>query len=492
MGEQFMSYVFDGLKPERFWKIFYDFNQIPRESKHEEEAAKWLVKFAEDLGLPVKQDKVGNVLVTKPATKGYENAPKVCMQGHIDMVCEKNKGVDHDFRKDPIKMKVEDGYVRAEGTTLGADNGVGVAAALLVMESKDLVHPPMEFLFTIDEETGLTGANALEEGFVTADILLNGDSEEDGILFVGCAGGKDTQMEKEIDKVNAPTDKKALRFYIEGFKGGHSGLDIHKMRANAVIQLNRVLAALNNKFDINLYKFDGGTKHNAIPREAECFFMAKEADIDAIKKQVAECQDVINTEYKLSENEATLAVEEACCAPEKVFSDEFTKTFTDLVAAIPHGVSIMSAAMPGVVDTSTNLAIVKAEDKLEILTSQRSFSETKKNELCAKIRAAGELAGCNVEHHGSYPGWNPNPDSKILKTMTSVYEDLFGEKPESAAIHAGLECGIIGETRPGMDMISYGPELNNPHSPSEEVNIETVEKFWQATVETLKRVAESK
>jgi len=487
-----MSYVFEGLKPERFWKIFYDFNQIPRESKHEEEAAAWLVDFAKKLDLPVQQDEVGNVLVTKPATPGHENAPKVCMQGHIDMVCEKNKDVDHDFRKDPINMKVEEGFVRAEGTTLGADNGVGVAAALLVMESKDLVHPAMEFLFTIDEETGLTGANALKEGFVTADILLNGDSEEDGILFVGCAGGKDTQMEKEIEKVDTPKDKKALRFYIEGFKGGHSGLDIHKMRANAVIQLNRVFAALNEKFDLNLYKFDGGTKHNAIPREAECFFMAKDTDIPAIKEQVAKCQDTINAEYKLTENPATLAVAEACCAPEKVFSDEFTKTFTDLIKAIPHGVTIMSAAMPGVVDTSTNLAIVKADEKLEILTSQRSFSESKKNEIAAKVKATGELAGCKTEHHGGYPGWNPNPDSKILKTMSAVYEDLFGTKPESAAIHAGLECGIIGETRPGMDMISYGPDLNNPHSPSEEVNIETVEKFWKTTVETLKRVAEGK
>ncbi len=487
-----MSYVFEGLKPERFWKIFYDFNQIPRESKHEEEAAAWLVDFAKKLNLPVKQDEVGNVLVTKPATPGHENAPTVCMQGHIDMVCEKNKDVDHDFRKDPIKMKVEDGFVRAEGTTLGADNGVGVAAALLVMESKDLVHPPMEFLFTIDEETGLTGANALKKGFVTADILLNGDSEEDGVLFVGCAGGKDTHIEKEIKKVDVPKDKKALRFYIEGFKGGHSGLDIHKMRANAVIQLNRVFAALNEKFDLNLYKFDGGTKHNAIPREAECFFMAKDTDIAAIKEQVAKCQDTINEEYKLSENPATLAVEEACCAPEKVFRDEFTKTFTDLVKGIPHGVTIMSAAMPGVVDTSTNLAIVKADEKLEILTSQRSFSESKKNEIAAKVKAVAELAGCKAEHHGEYPGWNPNPDSKILKTMTSVYEDLFGQKPESAAIHAGLECGIIGETRPGMDMISYGPDLHNPHSPSEEVDIETVEKFWKVTVETLKRVAEGK
>jgi dipeptidase D len=485
-----MSYVFEGLKPERFWKIFYDFNQIPRESKHEEAAAAWLVDFAKNLGLPVRQDEVGNVLVTKPATPGYENAPKICMQGHMDMVCEKNKDVDHDFRKDPIKMKVEKGFVTAEGTTLGADNGVGVAAALLVMESKDLVHPPMEFLFTIDEETGLTGANALKPGFVTADILLNGDSEEDGVLFVGCAGGKDTHITREIEKVDAPKGKKAYRFYIEGFKGGHSGLDIHKMRANAIVQLNRVFAALNEKFDVNLYKFDGGTKHNAIPREAECFFLANEKDIEAIQAQVAECETVINTEYKLTENKATLAVEPVSDHPSKVFSEDFTLLFTKLIAGIPHGVMQMSAAMPGVVETSTNLAIVHADENLEILTSQRSFSETKKNEISAKVRAVAELAGCKAEHHGGYPGWDPNPESKILKVMSSVYEDLFGKKPETAAIHAGLECGIIGETRPGMDMISYGPDLHDPHSPSESVNIKTVENFWNVTMETLKRVAE--
>lgn len=487
-----MSYVFDGLKPERFWKLFYEFNQIPRESKHEEQAAAWLVDFAKKLNLPVTQDEVGNVLVTKPATAGYENAPKVCMQGHIDMVCEKNKEVVHDFRKDPIKMKVEDGWVKAEGTTLGADNGVGIVAALLVMEAKTLVHPAMEFLFTIDEETGLTGANALKKGFVTADILLNGDSEEDGIIFVGCAGGKDTHMAMEIEKVATSAGKKALRFYLEGFKGGHSGLDIHKMRGNAIIQLSRVFAGLKEKFDVNLYKFDGGTKHNAIPREAECYFMAKDADVAAIKKQVAKCETTINDEYKLSENKVTLAIEDACCAPEKVFSDDFTNTFTKLIKAIPHGVAMMSAAMPGVVETSTNLAIVKAEEKLEILTSQRSFAESKKNELSAKVRAVGELAGCKCEHHGGYPGWNPNPDSKILKIMSAVYNDLYGKVPETAAIHAGLECGIIGETRPGMDMISYGPDLQNPHSPSEMVNAETVEKFWEVTKETLKRVAKSK
>ena len=487
-----MSYVFEGLKPERFWKLFYELNQIPRESKHEAEAAAWLVDFAKKLDLPVVQDEVGNVLVTKPATPGYESAPKVCMQGHIDMVCEKNKDVDHDFRKDPIKMKIEDGFVRAEGTTLGADNGVGVVAALCVMESKELVHPPMEFLFTIDEETGLTGANALKPGFVTADILLNGDSEEDGVLFVGCAGGKDTHISKEIAKVDAPAGKKALRFYIEGFKGGHSGLDIHKMRANAIVQLNRVMAALDEKFGIDLYYFDGGTKHNAIPRESECKFLAKAEDVDAIKAQVAECEAVINAEYKLSENTAKLAVEDACCYPEKVFVAEFKATFMNLIKAIPHGVKQMSAAMPGVVETSTNLAIVKADEALEILTSQRSFVESAKNELAAKVKATAELGGCKAEHHGGYPGWNPNPDSKILKVMSQAYEDLFGTKTESAAIHAGLECGIIGETRPGMDMISYGPDIHNPHSPSEEVGIETVEKFWQLTVETLKRVAESK
>ncbi len=487
-----MSYVFKGLKPERLWKHFYDINQIPRESKHEEEAMQFLVDFAKNLGLPVRRDKIGNVLVTKPATAGFENAKKVCIQGHIDMVCEKNADVKHDFRKDPIKMLIDGEFVKADGTTLGADNAIGIAAGLAVMESKDIIHPAMEFLFTIDEETGLTGATELENGFVTADILLNCDSEEDGALYIGCAGGKDTTFKKEITFEDTPKGLKAATLKISGFKGGHSGLDIHKLRANAIIQLNRVFSKIADKTSAKLYYFQGGTKHNAIPREAECSFVISEKGFKEAQKIVAEYETLINAEFEGAESGVTIGLETNEIYPDKVFSAEFQKTFSYLIKAIPHGVKSMSAAIDGLVETSTNLAIVTADKHLEILMSHRSSVESRKQELAEKVRSVGYLAGCEISGHGDYPGWNPNIKSPILKFMTKVYEDLYGKTPEAKAIHAGLECGLIGETVPGMDMISFGPTINNPHSPSEEVQIDTVSKFWDVLVETLKRIAEDK
>ncbi len=487
-----MSYVFQNLKPERMWHYFYELNQIPRESKHELDAAAWVVKVAKELNLEVKQDEVFNVLVSKPATPGFENAPKVCIQGHLDMVCEKNTGTEHDFRKDPIDMFIEGDFVKARGTTLGADNGIGLAAALAIMESDDIVHPPMEFLFTIDEETGLTGANAIKEGFVTSDILINGDSEEDGVLYVGCAGGQDTEMKMNIQLEDAPTDYVAVKCDLNGFKGGHSGLDINEGRGNASIQLNRLLWNSSKKLDIKLYFFAGGTKHNAIPREAFSKLLVAKTDIEQFKTMVTEFENTLKSEYAGSDDGVKMVVEEISEKPTKVFTKKDQEKLMNLIYVIPHGVKAMSKDIPDLVETSTNLAIVTAENgKAEILTSQRSSVESEKIEIADKVMASGLLAGAEVYQGGGYPGWEPNMDSNILKTMKEVYKNLFGHYPAIKAIHAGLECGIIGETKSGMDMISFGPTIKNPHSPDEMLQISTVNNFWNILLATLKTIAQN-
>lgn len=484
-----MNYVFEGLKPEKLWRYFFELNQIPRESRHEAQAAQYIIKVAKELGLPWKQDEVGNVLVTKPASPGSENKPKVCIQGHLDMVCEKNSGTEHDFRKDPIKMKIDGDYVRAEGTTLGADNGIGVASALAVMAAKDMVHPPLEFLFTIDEETGLTGANALKPGFVTADILINGDSEEDGALYVGCAGGKDTEIKLSIDWIETPANYVPLTIKLTGLKGGHSGLDIPLGRGNANKLLNRLLWNANAKYDFYIASFSGGSKHNAIPREAEATLLVKSDDANGLKAMVAEYETIFAEEYKGIESGIKLVVGDTA-KPAKVFPKELQARFLNMIYALPHGVVSMSYAIPDLVETSTSLAIVRTEDDaIAVLTSQRSSVESAKNDIADKVKATGLLAGGEVHQGGGYPGWKPNMDSKILEIMKTAYNDLYGKDPEVKAIHAGLECGIIGETVPGIDMISFGPTIKNPHSPDEVVEIKTVEKFWKLLEETLKRIA---
>jgi len=484
-----MKYVFEGLKPVTLWRYFFELNQIPRESKNEAAAAQYIIKVARELGLPCKQDETGNVLVTKPATPGNENKPKVCIQGHLDMVCEKNSGTIHDFLKDPITMKIDGDYVRAEGTTLGADNGIGVSSALAVMAAKDLVHPPMEFLFTIDEETGLTGANALKPGFVTANILINGDSEEDGALYVGCAGGKDTKISLNIEWQNPPQNSIPLSIKLTGLKGGHSGLDIPLGRGNANKLLNRLLWSTSEKVSFNLASFSGGSKHNAIPREAEATLVVDAKDMIPLKALVAEYETIIKNEYHGIEDGIVLAVE-TITQPAKVFTKEFQGKVLNLIYALPHGVVSMSHAIPDLVETSTSLAIIRTEgDEVNILTSQRSSVESAKDDIADKVKATGMLAGGKIHQGGGYPGWNPNMDSKILKIMKTAYQDLYGNVPAVKAIHAGLECGIIGEAVPGIDMISFGPTIKNPHSPDEVVEIKTVGKFWQLLTETLKRIA---
>lgn len=486
-----MGFVFGGLKPAKLWRYFYELNQIPRESRHESQAAQWIIKVAKELKLLYKQDDAGNVLVSKPATAGHEDKPTVCLQGHLDMVCEKDSGTEHDFRKDAIKMKIDGDYVRAEGTTLGADNGIGIAAALTVMEDSEMIHPPLEFLFTIDEETGLTGANALKPGFVTADFLINCDSEEEGVLYVGCAGGKDTEINLPIAWTDTLGDTDLYEIKISGLRGGHSGLDIHLGRGNANQLLNRLLWNAQHSLSFNLAHLSGGSKHNAIPREASVKVAVAQKDAAEFKAIVQKYEQIFKDEYQGIESGIRITVSPLSESLSRVFSSDFQQKLLNLVYVIPHGVQSMSTAIPDLVETSTSLAIIRTEsDRVQLLTSQRSSVETAKDDIADKVKAAGLLAGGKVTQGAGYPGWNPNMDSKILQLMKTIYQQLYNKAPAVKAIHAGLECGIIGETVPGMDMISCGPTIKNPHSPGEIVEIASVEKFWNLLRETLKKIAE--
>jgi dipeptidase D len=487
-----MEDVIKDLKPEKMWSYFYEICQIPRESKHEEKITEWIINVAKELGLSYRQDSAGNVIISKPATPGYENAPAVVLQGHVDMVCEKNNDVVHDFRKDPIKIKREGNFITADGTTLGADNGIGVAAALAVLESKDIVHPPVEALFTVDEETGLTGASAISSDFVKGRILLNCDSEEEGALYIGCAGGKGTEISLNIIWKDAPKGMKSSIVKIKGLKGGHSGLDIAEQRANATQQLNRVIWNAIEKFNLNVYKIDGGSKHNAIPREADYKLLIAESELEGFKGFINEFEATLKSEFKNREPNLALSVEETDY-PEKVFSDDFQKKILNLIYTFPHGVQKMSFDISDLVETSTNLAIVKTTDeKLEILTSQRSSVASEILDIADKVKACGLLAGGSVHQGGGYPAWAPNVNSQILHLMKKTYSELFDKEPEVKAIHAGLECGIIGDKIPSMDMISFGPTILGAHSPDERVEIKSVEKFWKLLVAVLKKIAEGK
>jgi len=478
------------LDPKPLWEKFYQLTQIPRPSKKEAKVVEFVEKFGKDLGLETIKDEVGNVIIKKPATPGYENKQTIVMQGHLDMVPQKNSGTDFDFEKDPIEAYVDGEWVTAKGTTLGADNGMGVAAAMAVLEANDLEHGPIEALFTVDEETGMTGANALKPGILDAEILLNMDSEDEGELYIGCAGGLETNAFFHYKEEDVPADAKAYSLEISGLKGGHSGLDINLQRGNANKVLNRILWSASQTLDIRMADIDGGSLRNAIPREAKATVVVPNAQFGEFKAIVDEITEAVKGELSMVEDSISVELKDADM-PGKVVDK---KTLDNLVRAIyasPHGVMRMSDAMEGLVETSTNLAVVKSEGgKIRIQSLQRSSVDTSKEDLGNMIRSVFELAGAEVVHEGAYPGWKPNPDSPILKTMKEVYNQKFGKVPEIKAIHAGLETGIISQNYPHLDMISFGPTISFPHSPDEKVNIETVQKFWDFLVETLKAIPE--
>lgn len=482
-----MSSIQD-LEPKGIWKNFYSLTQIPRPSKKEEKIIAFAKEFGEKLGLETLVDHIGNVIIRKPATSGFEDRMGVVLQAHLDMVPQKNSGTDHDFEKDPIQTYVEDGWVKAKGTTLGSDNGIGAAAAMTVLESTDLEHGPIEALFTIDEETGMTGANELKPGMLNGDILLNMDSEDEGELYIGCAGGIDSTGEFTPKMQNVPADHSAYLINVVGLKGGHSGLDINLGRGNANKIINTLLLIAADKFSLRIANIEGGSLRNAIPREAFATVVVPAAHEKHFVKFVEEFEVIAKEEFKEGDSGLSITVE-TTEMPLKVIDAKTQSGLFDAVAKCPNGVIAMSADMEGVVETSTNLAIVKLKDgKITIGTLQRSSVDASKEKLATQIRDVFSKAGAKANSTGDYPGWKPNVDSAILHTMKEVYNNKFGKVPEVKVIHAGLECGILGAAYPNWDMISFGPTIRNPHSPDEKVNIESVGLFWDYLVETLKYI----
>lgn len=479
------------LKPELIWRCFDEITKVPRPSCHEEQIRKYLLDFAEKHGIDVKTDKCGNVVLSKAATPGCENAPVVVLQAHMDMVCEKNGGVDHDFMKDPIDTYVDGEWVKARGTTLGADNGIGIAAALAVMIDKDLRHGPVEALFTVNEEIGLEGAQNLGKDMIKGKILVNLDSEDDGEIFVGCAGGIDTTAVFNYKRSFAPENFSYVKVKVSGLLGGHSGGDIHLGRANANKVLARFMWECSQKWDIEVSSFNGGNLRNAIPREAEAVFGIHSDHKGEIERYLTKyTKDIIN-EYKGIEPSMSLTVE-SVARPEYCIDSKTSLALVRALYSAPHGVYSMSRDLEGLVETSTNLAAVKMEgdDKIKVTTSQRSSVESRKNDMAGQVEAHFQLAGAEVTHSDGYPGWAPNMESPIMKVAADAYEELFGVKPAIKAIHAGLECGLFLAKNPDLDMVSFGPTMTGVHSPDEQLLIPTVEKFWKHLVRVLEKMAE--
>ena len=487
-----MSTALTDLEPKSLWTHFHGLTQVPRPSKHEEKILAYLKKLITDLGYTYEQDDTGNMVVRKPATPGYENAPMTLIQGHVDMVCEKNKDTDFDFDNDPIEAYVDGEWVTAKGTTLGADNGIGVAAGLVILESKDIVHPPMEFLFTVDEETGLTGAKGLKPGFLKSEIMLNLDSEEDGALYVGCAGGMDTAGVMHLNLTDAPAGSKAIDINVGGLKGGHSGLDVATGRGNAIKFLTRVLADLREKVPgIQFSSMLGGSKRNAIPREAEAVVYVPQDKVDDVISLMSGYQELFLNEIKSVEPDLSVKATEVSGSG-KVADDAQFAAILDMLQGLPTGVIKMSADIEGLVETSTMLATVTMDgDKLTVGTSQRSSVESEKADIVDTVGAVMRLGGFEVVQGDGYPGWQPNMDSKALKFVNQSYKELFGDEPEIKAIHAGLECGLIGEVFPNMDMISFGPTIEGAHSPDERLSIPATNRFWDLILKTLDNIAKS-
>lgn len=479
------------LNPQLVWKNFYALTQIPRPSKKEGKAVEFLYNFGKSLGLETIKDEVGNIIIKKPATPGMENRKGVILQGHMDMVPQKNADKVHDFEKDPIEAWVDGEWVRAKGTTLGADNGMGVAVALAVLESKDLKHGPVEVLVTVDEETGMTGARALKPGLLDGDILINLDSETEGELYVGCAGGIDITAEREYTAEPVPAGYKAFKLNVKGLKGGHSGMDIILYRANANKVAARVLLPLLRDMGVKLVSIDGGSLRNAIPREAFAQILVPEDKVAEVEASVSATAAAVKAEYAATDPDAAIFLEPVSGMPAEYIDDASALAAIRAVSGCPDGVWRMSDAVPGLVETSNNTAVVKSENgKLSVKTLMRSSVDSAKDAMAQEARAVFELAGFKVDFSGGYPGWAPNSSSTILNLMKKVYKDLYGKEPAVMAIHAGLECGILGGAYPHWDMVSCGPTILSPHSPDERVNIATVDKWWKFITATLENIPE--
>lgn len=483
-----MSDTIKQLQPSALWSHFADLNAVPRPSKKEERVIAFMKAFGESLSLPTSVDKVGNVIIKKPATKGMEDCQTVVLQSHIDMVHQKNGDTIFDFDQQGIDMYVDGDWVKAKGTTLGADNGIGVATIMALLSSTDIPHPPIEALFTIDEETGMTGALNLEGGLLEGRILLNLDTEEDTELTIGCAGGVDVTANGTYQQEN-PTASKAYTISVKGLTGGHSGADIHLGRGNANKIMNRILYTLHKEISIAISSIDGGSLRNAIPRESVAVIVVSPEQEAQLQNTFSELANHIKAENSITDAQLEIQLT-ATAVPEKVMSKTFQEKLLAALYTCPNGIYRMSPAIQGLVQSSNNLArVLVKEGTYSIQCLTRSSVDSEKTDLANAISAAFGLMGdASITLAGSYPGWEPRPDAPIIQLMSNLYEELFGEKAHVNAIHAGLECGILGTNYPGMQMISFGPNIYGAHSPDERVQISSVQKFWKYFLETLKRI----
>jgi dipeptidase D len=476
------------LEPKALWQNFYSLTRVPRPSGKKESIGTFIENFGKSLGLETLRDEIGNVLVRKPATLGMENRKAVVLQAHMDMVPQKNSNVTHDFQTDPIDAYIDGEWVTARDTTLGSDNGIGLAAAMSILQSTGIPHPAIEMFVTVDEETGMFGAFGLQANVLKGDILINMDSEDEGELYVGCAGGVDADISFRYKEVEVPEGDVALKVSLTGLKGGHSGVDIHLQRANANKLMFRFLKEAVAELEARLASIDGGSLRNAIPREAFAVITVPADAIDDVIDFVKECEELFIEEYKGVEENITFTVEEVAL-PGGLIPEEVQDDLINGVTACPNGVARFIPELPTVVETSNNLAIIKSDGSTIIVRCLiRSSVESRKEELASMVSSVFSLAGAKVDMVGGYPGWKPNLESPILKEMTKVYENKFGKTPKVMIIHAGLECGILGTHYPKMDMISFGPTIRYPHSPDEKVNIATVQKFWDYLLATLENI----
>jgi dipeptidase D len=481
--------VINDLEPKVLWERFYGISQVPRPSKKEDKIREYILSLLNELGISFREDSTGNILAELPASRGYEKSPTVILQGHIDMVCEKNKDKKHDFENDPIELIKENGWIKANDTTLGADNGIGVASALAIMTDDAAIHGPLEILLTVDEETGMTGASNVKPDFIKGRILLNLDSEEDGVFYIGCAGGIDTNAEFKLEKENIPDGFVAYELLVSGLKGGHSGLNINSGRGNAIKIMARLLKNMDNN-DYYIAEINGGKLRNAIPREAEVILFIKPEDEKTVKDFIDDFYSKISEEVKNSDMGLKISLTKSSSSYNSVIKKAVSNNIINTLIALPHGVISMSQDIPDLVETSINLAAISTlENKVVIGTSQRSALESSRNYAGQNVKAIFELAGADVKTYDRYPGWKPNLSSEVLKISKKVYEELYGEEPEVKAIHAGLETGILRAKNPNLDMVSFGPTIEGAHSPEERVNIKSVQKFYELLKAILKEIA---
>ena len=479
------------LEPKIVWDNFYGLTRVPRPSKHEEKVQQYLLDWGKARGIEVFRDDTGNIIFRKPATPGYENRRGVIFQGHMDMVPQKTADTVHDFLTDPIETEVIGEWLGAKGTTLGADNGIGVCLGLSVLEDNTLKHGPVEVLVTYDEETGMTGAECLKPGVLQGDILLNLDSETEGELYIGCAGGLDGTADFKYDTVAAPEGWQSWKLTVKGLAGGHSGMDISLYRANANKIVARVVNPLVEKYGVKVADIKGGSLRNAIPYEGEAVVLVKEADVKAVKAEVASILAEVKAEHSYSDPEAEFHFEKAARCPERYIQDSVIRRALKAIIACPHGVARMSDSMPGLTETSTNLAIVKCEKgHLKVQSLMRSAVDSSKANLAEQLRAVFELAGAEFTTAGGYNGWTPKPETPVYDVVKRVWKEMTGTDMKVMATHGGLECALLGAKYPSWEMVSIGPDIVHPHSPDERVRIESVAKVWEFLKRLLEEVPE--